>query len=227
VKLLLETGVPVLLSAGFYVYRLKHPKLLTVGRMISKVCVVKLDAILESLREIDKLDEKKTYFPPARRLRIFLVLRSILKKIMLNTGLFQSVSMSLATKIDKRKSSLDYNDREMLIDALVPESTEMRIRIFRAQMNFTARTFLGMRLDYAAVGQLAKDYKDLEGDIIVLTEMAKDPSYRNLLVQRLGLSDWALLTKDDSDGDDDNEVNRDDDDRDYDGDDEEDGDFAS
>lgn len=58
---------------------------------------------------------------------------------------------------------------------------------------FLSRTILGLRIDQKVLISLLGHYKRLEQDIIALTGMSEDTSYRDMLIDNLGLTNWRIF----------------------------------
>ena len=96
-------------------------------------------------------------------------------------------------KIDPGKSSFEYEPREVLITNLIDESAHLRSEIFGARLDLTKRALLGKAIDQERLETLLGKYKTLEQDIIELAGMAKDTTCRDMLVERLGLTNWRIV----------------------------------
>jgi hypothetical protein len=110
-----------------------------------------------------------------------------------NTTLFQRAVRFEKMKIDPKKSALDYEPREILILELVEQADKMRRMLFRAQANLLLRMIFRLGIDQEMFISVLGYYKKLEEDIVALAGMAEDDCYREMLVQRLGLSNWGLI----------------------------------
>jgi hypothetical protein len=223
VKPLLELAlVGVVLLILYVRVRLKHTTPICLGLAINDLCVVSADEISAYLKAQDKVEKKKTpphLEGPRRRLKCKVLFGYTTGK-MLNTTRFQAIALFEVDKIDKTKSSLKYGALELLVLQLVKDATEMRLRIFRTQVKLIVHLVLGRRFDHSIVNELLQDYKLLEMDMAHLADMSEDRVYRDMLVERLGLSQWRIFRDgpgpgrnpddyDDSDGDDDSDDDND------------------
>jgi hypothetical protein len=109
-----------------------------------------------------------------------------------NTTLFQRAVRFEKIKIDPTKSALEYEQREILILELVGEAADMRWKLFRSQATLLFRVMLGLHMDQQVLITLLGEYKQLEEDIVALAGMAEEDCYRQMLLERLGLS-WGLI----------------------------------
>jgi hypothetical protein len=110
-----------------------------------------------------------------------------------NTTLFQRAVRFEKMKIDPKKSALDYEPREILILELVEQADKMRRLLFRAQATLLLRMLFRLGIDQEMFISVLGYYKKLEEDIVALAGMAEDDCYREMLVERLGLSNWGLI----------------------------------
>ena len=197
VTLLLELGIPGILIVWFFVLRigrdLKRPPAIAFGCIIPQVCVVNAEEIQGYCRTLEDLEEKENHLERERRWKQFRILWGFLREMTANTRLFQGAVRFEHTKIDPAKSSLDYEARETLIFQLGPETAEMRMKLYKAQVNFLSRTLLGLRVDQRVLVRLLRQYKQLEQDIIALASMSEDTCYRDMLIENLGLANWRLF----------------------------------
>jgi hypothetical protein len=108
-------------------------------------------------------------------------------------SLFQRAVRFEKMKIDPKKSALDYEPREVLILELVDQADKMRRMLFRAQANLLLRMIFRLGIDQETFISVLGHYKKLEEDIVALAGMAEDDCYREMLVERLGLSNWGLI----------------------------------
>ena len=197
VTLLLELGIPGILIVGLFVLRirrdLRRPPAIAFGCIIPQVCVVNAEEVQAYCRTLDALDEKENHLERERRWKQLRILWGFLREMTGNTRLFQGAVRFEHTKIDPAKSSLDYEARETLIFELVPEAAEMRVKLYKAQVNFLSRTIMGLRADQRVLIRLLRQYKQLEQDIIALASMSEDTCYRDMLIENLGLGNWRIF----------------------------------
>ena len=190
-------SLPLVLYAVLAVLRIRrdliHPPAIAFGCLIPNVCVVSAEEIQTFCREIEKLKEKQNHLQRQRRWKQFRILWGFLRGMAWNTRLFQGGVRFEHTKIDPAKSSLDYEKRETLIVELVPETAEMRMELYKAQVSFLSRTIVGRRVDQKVLIRLLGQYKQLEQDIIALAGMSGDTSYRDMLIDNLGLTNWRIF----------------------------------
>lgn len=197
VTLLLELGVPGILIVVLVILRIRrnlnHPPAIAFGCLIPNVCIVNAEEIQTFCRDMEKLKQKENHLQRQRRWKQLRILWGFLRAMTWNTRLFQGGVRFEHTKIDPAKSSLDYEKRETLIVELVPETAEMRIKLYNAQVSFLSRTILGLRIDQKVLISLLGHYKRVEQDVIALTGMSEDTSYRDMLIDNLGLTNWRIF----------------------------------
>jgi hypothetical protein len=109
-----------------------------------------------------------------------------------NTTQFQRALRFEKMKIDPSKSALDYQPHERLALELVNEATEMRWKLFRWQAGVLSRTMLRLSTDPQVLINLLAHYKQLEQEMVTLADMAEDECFRQMLIERLGLTNWGL-----------------------------------
>jgi hypothetical protein len=113
-----------------------------------------------------------------------------------NTKLFQQVVRFEVLKISSSKSSLDYSPRETLALRLADEAAAVRWVLIKGQIEIAVRAVSGTRIREEAVEkllQLTREYKQLEQDFVALVGMATDKCYYEMLIERLGLTEWGLI----------------------------------
>lgn len=190
-------SLPLVMYAVLAVLRIRrdltHPPAIAFGCLIPNVCVVNAEEIQTFCRDVERLKQKENHLQRQRRWKQFRILWGFLRAMTWNTRLFQGGVRFEHTKIDPAKSSLDYEKRETLIVELVPETAEMRMKLYNAQVSFLSRTILGLRIDQKVLISLLGHYKRLEQDIIALTGMSEDTSYRDMLIDNLGLTNWRIF----------------------------------
>lgn len=219
VKPLLELAIVGVALLILYVrVRLKTTTPLYLGLAINDLCVVSAKEISAYIKVQERIEKKG--IPPhlVRKVRRqkCRVLFGHTKGKMLNSTRFQAIGLFEMDKIDKTKSSLKYDGLELQVFELVNTATEMRLRIFRTQVNLVVRGILGLYYDHTAMMQLLQDYKLLELAMRDFTTLSPDPSYYNALCEHLGLAEWGTIRggqgqgadtddydDDDPDGDDD------------------------
>jgi hypothetical protein len=194
VEVVLPAGVllAVLFAASLY-RKLKYPSPLALGCIIPKLCAVGSAEILRYNKKEE--DEQRTAKHLRREVRWkqFRVNWGSLCEEESNTMLFQRAVRFEKMKIDPAKSALEYEQREILILELVNQADDMRWTLFRAQAVLLLRTMLRLGIDQELFITLLAQYKKLEEDIVALAGMAEDDCYREMLVERLGLSNWGLI----------------------------------
>lgn len=195
--MILVFSLPLVLYAVFAVLRIRRdltrPPAIAFGCLIPNVCVVNAEEIQTFCREVERLKQKENHLQRQRRWKQLRILWGFLRAMTWNTRLFQGGVRFEHTKIDPAKSSLDYEKRETLIVELVPETGEMRMELYKAQVSFLSRTILGRRVDQKVLIRLWGQYKQLEQDIIALAGMSGDTSYRDMLIDNLGLTNWRIF----------------------------------
>lgn len=196
--LLLEIGLLLAVIAALTIvrayFKIKYPKPKALGQILPELCVV-------SSIEIHRYDElvrqeyvNKPHLRRTLRRNQIKINSSYLYLIDWNTWLFQQVSRFEADKIDPGKSSFDYDPRETLALNLGDESADLRWEVVKARINLLGRAFLGLTANQQALMSLLGQYKKLEEDMIGLAGMSEDTYYHTMLIDRLGLGNWGIIS---------------------------------
>ncbi len=196
VILLLEFSVPVILGLGFVLARLwldiRRPVPRALGSILPKLCVVSSDEILR-YNETEDEEKAAPHLQREVRWKQICVNWGYLRQMMWNTRLFQQATRFERMKIDPTKSALDYEAREQLALELVDESADMRRELYKWQIRLLMRAMLAQRIDQRVLITLLGQYKQLETEMVTFAGMAEDDCYRQMLIERLGLSGWGLI----------------------------------
>ena len=198
VILFLEAILPIIVSLivffGAKIYmKIQYPSPLVLGCIVPKVCVVASREILGYNRTEEGKEPRKRHLRREVRRKQFRVNWGYLREEAWNTSLFQRAVRFEKMKIDPRKPGLEYEPREVLILELVDEAAALRWKQFRWQLMFLLRAKLGLSIDKDICKALLLDYKQLEEDFLALAEMTDDGSWRQMLVDRLGLTNWGVI----------------------------------
>lgn len=172
---------------------LKHPARIPFGCMASRVCVVYAQEIKDYCRKLVELRQVGGRLLRRRRWQQFRVLWGHARGMMFDTRLFQGTCLFEKDTIDAARSSLDYSPREMLVSELVPETSEMRLKVFWFQVYLVRQTILGRRIDPKLFIDILGEYKHLEQEMVILADMSEYRNYREMLIDNLGLRDWRIV----------------------------------
>lgn len=195
--LVLEVSLPLIVILGVvfaraYI-RFKYPTPRALGRILPKLCVVDADEILRYKEELATEWRVKPHLRRTLRRNQIRINSSYFSQMGTNTLLMQQVARFEDLKIDPGKSSFEYDSREVLIVSLFDESARLRSEIFHARVDLVKRTFLGGSVDQDRLDTLLGKYKLFEQDFIALAGMAEDATCRNMLIERLGLTNWRIV----------------------------------
>ena len=199
VTLLVEFSFPFVLALAFIVVRLyldvRRPIPRALGSVLPKFCVVNSDEILRynSAHQPDQESHKQKSIRREMRSKQICVNWGYLRQMSWNTKLIQQVIRFEIMKIDPSKSSFAYEPQEQLALELAEESSKMRQQLFRWQVSLLFRATFRLAIDHHALISLLAQYKQLEQEIVNLAGMADDDCYREMLIERLGLSNWGLI----------------------------------
>lgn len=195
--LFLEIAVPAFLFLGTcaLVIHLSvgHPAPLALGNAFHKLCVVSADEIREYYTNMEQEDSRGNHLVREVSSKEAKVAQRFVGLMVSNAKLFYRVIRFEKLKIDPRKSSLEYDTREILILRLADESGDIYFFLLKAQALIALRSWGGLRITQQAMNKMLVEYKHLEQDFVALVRMASDDAYYAMLVERLGLSNWRLL----------------------------------
>lgn len=195
----LEIVVPALIIPfsiwAMLAYRkIKYPPPLVIGAIIPKVCAVVYDEIVGYCNRMEAERGLSGRLGREARKNHFVVNWGYLREQALNTKLFLRALLFEKSKIEQ-KPGLKYAQRETLIWELIEEVTELRWKQVRWQFVLLLRGKLGLRISKDMLLELLKEYKTLEEEMIAFVSM-EDNCYRDMLMERLGLVNWALVNGD-------------------------------
>jgi hypothetical protein len=80
----------------------------------------------------------------------------------------------------------------MAIVALIDEATELRRNQVRWQVTLQVRSKLGLKIDRSMFLTLLVYYKNLEKGMVALAEVEGN-WLKDMLLERLGLTEWRLI----------------------------------
>lgn len=197
---LLGLCLPVIVLIGIVLGRVyirsKYPNPRALGRVLPKLCVVDAEEILRYKQELAEEWKVKPHLRRALRRNQLRINSSYFCQMASNTLLMQQVVRFEELKIDPGKSSFEYDSREVVIVSLLDESARLRSEIFEARADLVKRTFLGGSVNQNQLDILLGKYKQFEQDFIALAGMAEDTTCRNMLIERLGLTNWRIVNGD-------------------------------
>lgn len=199
--LVLEVGLVAALIAALFIVKtyikIRYPKPKALGQVIPKLCVVSSIEIEQYDHLVQQEYITKPHLRRTLRCNQIKINSSYLYLIAWNTCLFQQVSRFEANKIDPGKSSFDYDPQETLVLNIGDESADLRWEVVKARVGLRVRAFLGMTANQEALLSSLGQYKRLEEDMIGLAGMSEDTYYRRMLIDRLGLGNWGIITGND------------------------------
>lgn len=173
--------------------RLKRPTPLALGSIFPHLCAVIWDEIYDHCERIEQVNSASKYLQRETRSNQASVSRKYLDGMASNTKLFLQVLRFEKKKIDPQKSSLNYETREILTLRMIDEASTLHWFLIKARVALAGRSWMGVRMSRHAMDKLLREYKQLEQDFVALVSMASDEVYYNMLVERLGLSNWRLI----------------------------------
>lgn len=174
--------------------KIRYPYPLVIGCIIKKVCVILYQPIATYLNA-DQLKGLKGKVLRTARRKQFRIIMGYLCEQAVNTSLFLSALRFEQDRIDEGKSGLQYEPREVLVLELIKEVEELRFNQVKWQLRLILRRKLGLSLNKAKFKAkllaLLREYKRLEGEIVILVGMEEDLPYRDMLANSLGLH-WGV-----------------------------------
>lgn len=190
-------SLPVFVVVGIASLRIylhwKYPIPQPLGAVLRKLSAVDSSEFLEYRQESEEEWEAKPHLRPQLRHKQLRIYGSYLRQMSGNLFHFEQVLKFEALKIAPAKSSFEYAPKEVLILDLRPELAAVRAEIFRERLKLGKDWLLGHALDLDRIQVLLNTYKSLEHDMIELASMAADTTCRDMLIERLGLSNWRII----------------------------------
>lgn len=178
---------------GRIVLDLWRPVAVAFGCILRKVCVVSYLEIRGRYEQFEQEDRIAIHLRrEVLREKAFLIGHYV-RQMMWNTRLFQQAVLFEKKKIDPRKSGLDYDQQQVLVLDLVEETGALRWQLWKCQLALFLQVVLKLNAKHEVMLDLLRKYKKLEEDIVALAGMAEDNSYRDMLMERLGLMTWGLI----------------------------------
>lgn len=189
---LLPIVVLALLAAvGVYV-KVKYPSAVVFPCIIKGLCPVFYEQIRGDIEKMGGVYTPKGMWLRGQGLwREFRLNWLYLCEEANNTILFLRALRFEYMRIPATKSGMTYEDHEVLIVELLPETVELRWKQIRCQLLLVLRFFLGRKLKSEVLAAMLNQYKDLEEQIDNLTGMM-DPELQRKLREALGLN-WGLV----------------------------------
>lgn len=193
----LELGLPVVLLIALYFVtfylKIKRPAPVAFGCILPKLCVVSSDEVQRHCEIVEQEKPVGGHLRREARRQQVQICWVFLRQMSWNTLLFQQAVRFEKTKIDPTQSALDYEPRQVLALELVNESADTRMELVKAQVDLLMHAMLGFRIHHQKLQALLAQYKHLEQEIIMLAGMAEDDCYQQMLVERLGLTNWGII----------------------------------
>lgn len=72
-------------------------------------------------------------------------------------------------------------------------AAQLRWEVVKAQAGLLVRALSGVVVHQETLTRPLGKYKQLEQDIIALAGMAEDTCYRDMPIERLGLTNWRII----------------------------------
>jgi hypothetical protein len=198
--LFIVTGIPMIIAIlllGCLSYvELRKPSPIALGSALPKFDAVSVDEIHGYCKTRDDQIASPAHLRRQTDRNQATVIRRYIAQMTRNTKLFQQVARFEVLKIDPAKSSFDYETRETLALRLIEEANAVRWLLVKGQLDITKRKLGGEGVRRQAVETLLKltgEYKQLEQDAVAWVGMGADACYQEMLIERLGLSNWGLI----------------------------------
>jgi hypothetical protein len=163
------------------------------GNIFPHVCAIIWDEIHNYCEYLEEASAEQSHLHREIRSSHASVSRRYMDGMASNTKLFLQVLRFEKKKIDPQKSSLHYETREILTLRMIDEASSLHWFLLKARASLTLRSWIGVRMSRQTMDKMLHEYKQLEQDFVALVQMASDEVYYNMLVERLGLSNWRLI----------------------------------
>lgn len=183
--------IAVMLAVALY-RRVQYPSPLVWGSMVNGLGPLRAHQVLNYNEQID--DEEPLgggLGREARRLQ-FKVNWGYLCRGTKNTTLFLQALRFEKLKIQAGKPGLKYDPRETAIVGLIAEATELRWKQVRWQLILQLRRKLGLTIDRKMFTTLFVYYKNFEKQMVALAR-TEGKWLEDMLLERLGLTEWRLI----------------------------------
>lgn len=192
-EILLLVGAMVIFAILRYYVGHRYPAPKALGRVLPKLCVVDADEILHYKEVIQEEWRAKPHLQRTLHRNQIRINWGYFTQMGSNAFCFQQVARFEDLKIDPGKSSFEYDTRELTIENILDESAHLRSELFSARMDLVKRLLLGGLIDQERLDTLLGKYKALEHEMVELANMAKDTTVRDMLIERLGLTNWRIV----------------------------------
>lgn len=195
--LFLVLAVPFVLCLGICVVvsyvRFGRPTPLPLGNIFPKLCAIIWDEIRNYCERSEQMPFGLNHLQRETHSNQASICRGYVDDMASNTKLFLQVLRFEKKKIDPHKLSLQYETWETLTLRMVDEASALRWFLVKAHAGLTLRSWVGVRVSWQAMEKRLREYKLMEQDFLALVSMMSDEVYYNMLVERLGLSNWRLI----------------------------------
>ena len=190
----------VLISVLVLVKKIQYPSELVWGCILGKVVPARAHLVLDYNKQLDDEEPIEGWAGRKERRQQFKVNWKYLRSETNNTTLFLQTLRFEKLKIKESKRGMQYDVQEMAIVALIDEATELRWQQIRWQVNVQLRSKLGLQIDRSMFLTLLVYYKNLEKGMVALAEV-EGQWLKDMLLERLGLTEWRLIEGGQSDPD--------------------------
>lgn len=182
----------VLICVFMLVKKIQYPSPLVWGCIITKVVPARAHLVLDYNKQLDDEEPIEDRLGRKARRQQLKVNWGYLRGETNNTTLFLQALRFEELKIKESKRGLKYDPQEMAIVALIDEATELRWQQIRWQVNVQLRSKLGLQIDRSMFLTLLVYYKNLEKGMVALAEV-EGQWLKDMLLERLGLTEWRLI----------------------------------
>jgi hypothetical protein len=189
-----------LIFALVLVKKIQYPSELVWGSILGKVVPARAHLVLDYNKQLDDEEPIEGRAGRKERRQQFKVNWKYLRSETNNTTLFLQTLRFEKLKIKESKRGMQYDVQEMAIVALIDEATELRWQQVRWQVNVQLRSKLGLQIDRSMFLTLLVYYKNLEKGMVALAEV-EGRWLKDMLLERLGLTEWRLIEGGQSDPD--------------------------
>lgn len=195
-----EIAMVVLLSVGFLFKRVRYPSPLVWGLILGKIGPVRAHNVFDYNKKLESEEGLNWRARRESRQQQFKVNWGYLSVQTKNTSAFLQALRFEKLKIKSSKPGLQYERLEVAIVALIEEANELRWQQVRWQFVLQLRGKFGMGVDKETFNNLLVQYKFFEENMVALAQ-AEGLWLYDMLVERLGLTEWRVIEGGQSDYD--------------------------
>lgn len=185
-------AILVVLFVGLFYKKLRYPSPLVWGRILGKIGPVRAHSVLDYNDELESEESLSWRTRRESRRQQFEVNWGYLSVQTQNTTALLQALRFEKLKIKFNTPGLKYERLEVAVVALIEEAMDLRWEQIRWQFVLQLRDKLRLKVDPEMFNGLLYDYKIFEEHIIALAQ-AEGKWLYDMLVERLGLTEWRVI----------------------------------